>query len=161
MSDWPHSPVHRLSSAGAFMVTAATYGKTAIFSSRARLDELQRQLLLLADHYSAALQAWAIFPNHYHFVTELSDPKRLLVLIRHLHSVTARQVNDRDGTAGRKVWFQYWNCTCLSRSRISRGCATFTRTRFITGWFQWLRIIPGVRLGGLNGVRELRFERRS
>jgi len=95
MPDWPHSPAHRLSPAGAVMVTAATYRKTPIFSSRARLDLLQRHLLQLADEYLAALQAWAIFPNHYHFVAELADPKKLPILIRHLHSLTARQVNER------------------------------------------------------------------
>ena len=150
MPDWPHSPVHRLSSAGAFTATAATHGKAAIFSSRARLDELQCQLLLLAEHYSAALQAWAIFPNHYHFVAELSDPKELLASICHLHLLTARQMNELDGTMGRKVWFQYWNCDYPLRDPTSRGCDTCTRTRFITGLFPLPRIILGARLAVRN-----------
>ena len=125
MPDWPHSPAHYLSPAGAVMVTAATYRKTPIFSSRARLDLLQRHLLQLADEYLAVLQAWAIFPNHYHFVAESADPKKLPVLIRHLHSLTARQVNELDATTGRKVWFQYWD------SRLSFENSYFARLRYV------------------------------
>jgi putative transposase len=33
----------------------------------------------------------------------------LRTLVRHLHSLTARELNQRDNTAGRKVWFQYWD----------------------------------------------------
>jgi hypothetical protein len=37
MPDWPHSPTHRLGSAGAYMVTAATYQKQPLFCSAKRL----------------------------------------------------------------------------------------------------------------------------
>jgi len=30
-------------------------------------------------------------------------------LVRHLHSVSAKEINLRDGTPGRTVWFQYWD----------------------------------------------------
>jgi putative transposase len=125
MPDWPHSPLHQLSAVGAFMVTAATYLKAPIFSSRARLDFLQRHLLQLAEEYCAALQAWAIFPNHYHFVADFTDPKKLPVLIRHLHSLTARQVNQLDASTGRRVWFQYWD------SRLSFEKSYFARLRYV------------------------------
>jgi REP-associated tyrosine transposase len=68
MHDWPHAPSHRLGSAGAYIVTAGTYRKEHLFRSRERLDFLLRQLFERATEHGAALQAWSVFPNHYHFV---------------------------------------------------------------------------------------------
>jgi putative transposase len=68
MRHWPHSPIHRLSGTGAYMVTAGTYRKTPFFSSPGRLSFLCDALLQLAELYRWRLQAWAVFPNHYHFI---------------------------------------------------------------------------------------------
>ncbi len=125
MPAWPHCPRHEVSAAGAFMVTAATYLKAPVFCSRPRLDLLQSHLLQLAEEYCAALQAWAIFPNHYHFVAVLADPTKLPVLIRHVHSLTARQANELDASIGRRVWFQYWD------SRLSFEKSYFARLRYV------------------------------
>jgi putative transposase len=74
MSDWPHSPVHRLSEAGAYMVTCGTYLKQPWFRGTERLHFLCDALLRLAAEYEWNLQAWAVFANHYHFVA-LSPPQ--------------------------------------------------------------------------------------
>jgi putative transposase len=110
MADWPHAPVHRLEESGAYMVTAGTHYKRHVFTGSERLSLLQDHLLSLAPEYGWRLQAWAVFPNHYHFiaVTE-SDPKTLVNFIRRLHALTAAAVNAQDGEPGRKVWFQYWD----------------------------------------------------
>jgi len=76
-----------------------------------------------------------VFPNHYHFVGVSPEPisgkrqqaggeqKRqqaaalqnalqnpsLAEFTKHLHSVTAIQVNRWDQTTGRQAWFQYWD----------------------------------------------------
>lgn len=81
MSDWPHGPAHRLSSAGAYMVTAGTYQEVPVFSSRSRLDFLQTLFFQLAEEHHASLQAWAIFPNHYHFIANFVRPVELRNLI--------------------------------------------------------------------------------
>jgi len=107
--DWPHSPPHRLSQLGAYMVTAGTHQKGLLFRSSARLTFLCETLLRLARGEGWALHAWAVFPNHYHFVAESTRPETLSILIRKLHSITAREVNALDRTASRKVWFQYWD----------------------------------------------------
>ena len=125
MPDWPHSPLHRLDARGTFMVTAGTYGKEPFFGTSGRLTFLQRQLILLCDEHSAALQAWAVFPNHYHYIARLEQPLNLRDLVRHLHSVTAREVNRLDGAAGRKVWFQYWD------SQIFFQKSYFARLRYV------------------------------
>jgi putative transposase len=107
--DWPHSPPHRLSEQGAYIVTAGTYLKEPYFRSAQRLTFLCETLLRLASQESWGLHAWAVFPNHYHFVGESQRPATLAALIRKLHSITAREVNAMDGRASRKVWFQYWD----------------------------------------------------
>jgi len=92
------------------MVTAGTYRKEPFFHSADRLTLLCNALLELADKYKWKLQAWAVLPNHYHFVAlSPAGPETLRVLIRHLHSVTAREINRLDRAPGRKVWFEYWD----------------------------------------------------
>lgn len=68
MPDWPHSPVHRIHEAGTYMFTAGTYLKQSVFRGPDRLGYLCETLLHLAADYGWQLQAWAVFPNHYHFV---------------------------------------------------------------------------------------------
>ena len=92
MRDWPHSPLHRLGVPGAYIVTAGTYLKRKVFRGRLRLEFLCDALLDLAEKYQWALQAWAVFPNHYHFVA-MSPEKAtsLTAFTKHLHSVTAHR----------------------------------------------------------------------
>jgi len=108
MSDWPHSPVHRLSQAGAYMVTCGTCLKEHHFRGTERLEFLHDSLLGLASEDGWNLQAWAVFSNHYHFVgMSLPEPESSVFFVKKLHSHTAAAVNGWDGTRGRQVWFQY------------------------------------------------------
>ncbi len=68
MRDWPHSPLHRVGEPGAYMVTAGTYRKQPFFAAPDRLDYLCDSLLNFCEKFGWQLQAWAVFPNHYHFV---------------------------------------------------------------------------------------------
>jgi len=107
--DWPHSPIHRLELTGAYIVTGATYLKKPTFVGHQRLEYLCDLLLELAEKYQWQLQAWAVFPNHYHFIAlSPAEAGTLSVFTRHLHSLSTIQANRWDGAAGRKVWFQYW-----------------------------------------------------
>jgi len=92
------------------MVTAATYQKQPLFCSAARLAFLCETLLQLAASHGWKLEAWAVFPNHYHFIA-ISEQKATTLpqFIGHLHTATAREINLRDETPGRRVWFQYWD----------------------------------------------------
>lgn len=125
MRPWPHAPARQVNLAGVYMVTAATYLKAPVFCSRQRLDLLQSSLFQLAEKYSAVLQAWAIFPNHYHFIAVLKEPAKLSRLIGHLHTVTAGQVNRLDAVRGRKIWFQFWD------SRLTYRNSYFARMRYV------------------------------
>ncbi len=92
------------------MVTAGTYQKRHHFRSPDRLSLLVEQLQSLSQSYGWQLQAWAVFSNHYHFVAiSPGDPASLPNFLRHLHSVTAHEVNRQDNAEGRKVWHSYWD----------------------------------------------------
>jgi putative transposase len=108
MPDWPHGPRHRLPERGAYMLTARTYDKALIFNSRAKLDLLQNSLLEVTARWGAELQAWCVFPNHYHCIACFRAAPTLHRMFRELHSTSARSVNEIDRTSNRKVWFQYW-----------------------------------------------------
>ena len=108
--DWPHAPVHRLDSAGAFMVTAATLHKEHLFRGSTRLTSLQGSLLSLAKQYQWQLEAWAVFSNHYHFVARGDGGVvNLKKLLTHLHAETAREINKVDTCPGRTVWHNFWD----------------------------------------------------
>lgn len=122
MPDWPHSPTHRISTAGAYIVTAGTYRKHPFFGSAERLSYLCETLLQLAAVHGWKLEAWAVFPNHYHMVaTSPERASRLRRFISHLHTVTAKGINGQDKAPGRKVWFQYWESRITyQRSYLAR-----------------------------------------
>jgi putative transposase len=91
------------------MVTAGTYRKQPFFAAPDRLDYLCDSLLNACEKFNWQLQAWAVFPNHYHFVAiSPSEARNLIEMTKSLHSVTAREMNRLDATEGRKVWYQYW-----------------------------------------------------
>lgn len=120
--DWPHAPVHRLSEHGTFLVTAGTLHKDHHFRSRPRLDLLEAKLLELAGQYGWNLEAWAVFSNHYHFVGHSRATSTPLdAFLGHLHSATAKVVNEEDGAAGRQVWYNFWETRLTyERSYLAR-----------------------------------------
>ncbi len=119
--DWPHASLHQLTDAGVFMVTSGTYQKAGLFRTPERLTFLTHSLTELCQKYSLDLQAWAVFPNHYHFLAQILQPRNLSRLTRHLHSSTAIWINEQDGTPNRKVWFQYWEShITFHRSYLAR-----------------------------------------
>jgi putative transposase len=109
MPDWPHSPLHRLGEAGAYIVTAGTYNKQLFLHTPSRLSLVRDMLFELARETGWQLQAWAILANHYHFVAQSPEQATTLtILTRKLHACTSRIFNLEDCTPDRKVWFQYW-----------------------------------------------------
>lgn len=109
---WPHAPLHRLDGSGVFMVTSATLYKKHLFSSPDKLTLLENTLLKLAQDYLWQLEAWAVFSNHYHVIIR-SQPQTqsasLGKLLKHLHNLTAIELNRLDGVTGRNVWYNFWD----------------------------------------------------
>ena len=118
---WYHSPVHVFQPDTTYIVTAGTYHKQHFFKDAVHLSLLRDTLFNVCDYHGWVLLAWALFPNHYHIITQSPQSAHLTRLIQHLHSDTARNLNKIDHTPGRKVWFEYWD-TCLTyeRSYIAR-----------------------------------------
>jgi dethiobiotin synthase len=114
ITQWHHSPLHAFLPDSFYIITASTFHKAPIFRDEEHLQILQNTLLKITESFGWQLQAWAIFPNHYHFIAQAPDDGATLSrMIQRLHSLTARQVNELDQASGRKVWFQYWD-TCLT-----------------------------------------------
>ena len=119
---WHHSPLHVFIPGTIYMVTGATLYQKRIFYDDARLLTLHNVLLEAADKHGWALQAWAVFANHYHFIGRSpEDATTLRTVIRRVHSLTAREANRLAGISGRKVWFQYWDtCITYEKSYLAR-----------------------------------------
>ena len=119
---WHHAPWHFLHERGMFMVTAGTLGKVHFFADGARLKLLHDRLLAVASELGWSLQAWAVFPNHYHFVAASPGAAGSLVrLIQKLHATTSAAINKLDNTPGRKVWHNYWETgLTYERSYLAR-----------------------------------------
>jgi putative transposase len=120
--DWPHAPLHRFESDGIYIVTAATLHKEHLFADDARLTLLERALLARAKRYQWQLEAWAVFPNHYHFLARRNDDSASLKrMLTHLHADSARELNRMDGQTGRTVWFNFWDTKLTNeRSYLAR-----------------------------------------
>jgi putative transposase len=120
--DWPRAPLHRLGSDGIYIVTGATLHKEHLFLNGEKLNVLERELLTLAKQHSWQLEAWAVFVNHYHIVARGNDEASPLDgFLKHVHSNTARQLNQLDDASGRKVWHNFWDTKLTyERSYLAR-----------------------------------------
>jgi len=127
MSAWPHAPPHYLGGTGVYMITAGTYLKQHFFEGDLRLGFIQDLLLDTIFKHGWQVQAWAVFPNHYHFIagTSALSAASLPVLIREAHSISARWVNQQDGTSGRKVWYNYME------SHITKEASHLARLHYV------------------------------
>jgi len=117
---WPHAPTHRLSDRATYFVTASTHGKFHHFRTDKRLGVLHRGLLAVTEQFGWRLEAWAVFSNHYHFVAhspqDAADASSLSDMLSILHVKTAEWINKLDSTAGRRIWFNFWD-TKLTHQR--------------------------------------------
>ena len=121
MSNWLHAPIHETVDEGTYMVTAATYLREPFFSSPGRLDLLSDHLFTCTEQTGWELRAWAVMPNHYHFIASSSTPSTLPQAISKLHMLTAKHINRIDKKHGRRVWFQYWDSRItFQRSYLAR-----------------------------------------
>jgi putative transposase len=143
------------------MVTCATHLKRPYFAGANRLHLLRETLLNLAQEYGWNLQAWAIFPNHYHFVA-LSPVKSesLQPFVQKLHANTALSANEWDEAPGRQDWYQYWEThLTFQKSYYARLCYVH-RNAVTTIWFRNRLSINGVPLDGFSKSQRLHFTER-
>jgi putative transposase len=122
MRSWPHSPSRLVVSPGTYMVTAGTYKKEKLFDSTATLTMLHDSLIDMALARAIRLEAWAVFPNHYHFVGRFDEAAQPIeAFCQALHSITAIALNKESAMPGRRVWFSYWQTKLtFERSFLAR-----------------------------------------
>jgi len=117
-----HAPPHWLFGQGIYMVTAGTYQKFPHWNTPERRDFFLDALFARAVEFGWQLQAWAVLPNHYHFIAASpEDPNTLRRFLAKLHMTTAKQLNKWDSAPGRKVWYQFWDShITFERSYLAR-----------------------------------------
>jgi len=102
------------------MVTASTLNKVKLLDSAVKLDRHTDLLFETAEEFGWDLQAWAVFPNHYHFVA-VNEADNLSEFLNKLHSCSSRAINRLDGVRGRKVWYEFWDThLTFERSYLAR-----------------------------------------
>ena len=104
--DWPHAPLHRFGDAGNYFITASTLHKRHLFRTRAALDELNECLFTEAEKHACRLQSWCLFSNHHHLVVASETGESVREMVRQFHTRSAIDLNRRDGTEGRRVWYE-------------------------------------------------------
>lgn len=103
------------------MLTAGTFHKQHLFKGHERLKLMEQTLFRVFKFRGWKLRAWAIFSNHYHWIGISPENGSIRRLIQHLHSESAKLLNQLDNTPGRKVWFQYWDkCLSFEKSYFAR-----------------------------------------
>jgi putative transposase len=92
------------------MVTCGTYQKAHFLNTPEKLDLFSDHFFTCMTESGWELHAWAVLSNHYHFIASSpSNPGILRQTLSKLHTLSARDLNLKDGQTGRKVWFQYFD----------------------------------------------------
>jgi len=100
-----HSPSHRESMDGRYLITAACYEHTPIIGMSAeRMSEFESELIAVCRVNSSAIWAWTVLPNHYHVLLHTVDVIGLIASLGQLHGRTSYFWNGADSQRGRKVW---------------------------------------------------------
>ena len=107
MGDWPHAPIHRFGDGGIYFVTGATLDRQHLFRTPGALDSLQQLLFEKANEHRVSLQAWSLFPNHYHLVVTSDEGTRVKKMLTRVHVESAIAINRCHDKPGRRVWYQF------------------------------------------------------
>src|SRR5262249_3807415 len=76
--------------------------------SPSKLDLVERMLLSQAKARNWQLEAWAVFPNHYHFVARGAPHSPPMGdFLRELHSLSTIELNKQTNTPDRQVWHNF------------------------------------------------------
>jgi putative transposase len=101
---YKHSPPHLFRPNAIYMLTASTLRRSRLMQPIERRRFFVKTLSERAEALDWRLEAWAVLPNHYHFIARAPEaPSTLTALVRSVHSITAKDFNLRDGTPGRHV----------------------------------------------------------
>jgi len=107
---YKHNPPHLFQPSVSYMVTGAMKHKEPLLNTDDKKGKLCELLFERASILEWQLEAWSVLPNHYHFIARApKNANTLSMLIRSLHSLSARYINSIDHRPGRQVWWNYWD----------------------------------------------------
>jgi len=105
-----HRPPHLHEPGATYFLTGHTYKGVRCFARDSRKTVLRNMLEESAAKSRVRLHCWVLLDDHYHFLLTVPVEESAVVrFVRGFHSTTAIQVNKLDRTAGRRVWYQYWD----------------------------------------------------
>ena len=116
-----HSAPHIASHEAYRIVSATCYSHQPILRDTKRLKCFHDQLLQTLHDMETPCAAWCVVPYHYHVLIHVRDIKLVSRTLGQLHGRTSKQMNDEDGTPGRKNWYR-------SQGRMMRSMRHFCTT---------------------------------
>ncbi len=101
-----HSPPH-LDEPGRFrIITGTCFEHAHVLNSATRIGWFEQQLLSHMRDQAADCTAWVVLSNHYHILVRIGDIREFCRRQGQLHGHTSFELNQQDGTRGRKVWYR-------------------------------------------------------
>jgi len=111
---FPHNPPHLFCPNAVYLVTGGVMRKWYLLDTNQKKKHFFYTLVERAGMLGWELEAWAVLPNHYHFVARAPEEAvSLKSLIQAVHSISSKYLNWLDNTPGRRVWYNYWD-TCIT-----------------------------------------------
>jgi putative transposase len=100
-----HSPPHRDSNDGRYLLSAACYEHRPVIGvTPERLAAFEERLISVCRSTSELVTAWVVLPNHYHVLLHTPAVHDVLQQVGRLHGRTAHDWNQEDDARGRQVW---------------------------------------------------------
>lgn len=104
-----HRPPHLYIDQNWYFITAHTAGMKPLLISKQHKTIWLNEFTLLTHNYSIDIAAWVLLNNHYHLLCYFEKSAQIPEFTKHLHGVTANNLNKFDHKQGRKVWYSYWD----------------------------------------------------
>lgn len=94
------------------MISATCYEHQHIIGvTPERMSDFESSLMDVCARFTTNLYAWSILPNHYHFLAQTDQLKKLRAGLGKLHGSSSFLWNGEDDRRGRHVWHN-----CLDRA---------------------------------------------
>ena len=109
-----NTPPHLFMANWFYILTSSVYKQQPLIQSNNRKKEWVNALLAASELYHWEIIAWVVMDNHFHAILKSpqDNPGSLPKFVASYHKFTARQWNEQEDLAGRKVWWNYWD-TCI------------------------------------------------
>ena len=111
LKSYRHNPPHLFVDGAYYFITGGTLNKQGFLSR----DKHKTALLQAIEKWFPLdwqIVARIILGNHYHPVAKAAIAKSMPTIIARVHGASSTSINRLDDTAGRRVWWNYWD-TCI------------------------------------------------